>query len=110
MSARRDVIERSAKLLGREVKLFTSSHERSHIMMAVGMAPAEMQNAPTKAVLVWEGALGRFYLLDENWSVTKEVTVLEPAGIVVTYSFSGSRIQHSQMKRKNSRKPLRRAS
>ena len=75
-----DVIERSAKLLGREVKLFTSSHERSHIMMAVGMAPAEMQNAPTKAVLVWEGALGRFYLLDENSSVTKELSVLSQPG------------------------------
>jgi hydroxymethyl cephem carbamoyltransferase len=67
-------------LLGREVKLFTSTHERSHILMAVGMAPAEMRSAPTKAVLVWEGALGRFYLLDENSVVTKEIDVLAQPG------------------------------
>jgi hydroxymethyl cephem carbamoyltransferase len=73
-------IERSARLLGREVNLFTSSHERSHIMMAVGMAPPEIHNAPTKAVLVWEGALGCFYLLDQNSSITKEVSVLSQPG------------------------------
>jgi hydroxymethyl cephem carbamoyltransferase len=73
-------MERTATLLGRQVKLFTSSHERSHIMMAVGMAPAEIQAAPTKAVLVWEGVLGRLYLLDENSVVTKEVDVLSHPG------------------------------
>ena len=75
-----ETLERTATLLGREVKLFTSSHERSHIMMAVGMAPAEIRNAPLKAVLVWEGALGRFYLLDENASIVKEVSVLSQPG------------------------------
>ena len=75
-----ETVQRVARLLGREVKLFTSSHERSHIMMAVGMAPPEIQSAPVKAVLVWEGALGRFYLLDENSVVTKEVDVLNQPG------------------------------
>jgi hydroxymethyl cephem carbamoyltransferase len=75
-----DVIEQSSRLLGREVKLFMSSHERSHIMTAVGMAPEEIRHAPLKAVLVWEGSLGHFYLLDENSSVSKEVSVLSQPG------------------------------
>ena len=44
---------------GKSVKIFSSSHERSHIFMAVGMAPW----APIEEciILVWEGVIGTFY-------------------------------------------------
>ena len=35
--------------------------------MACGMAPED--DAPQRAVLVWEGALGKFYLVDDKWQV-----------------------------------------
>jgi hydroxymethyl cephem carbamoyltransferase len=46
-------------LLGHPIRVVSSSHERSHVFMATGMAPA----APIDecAVLVWEGQLGAFY-------------------------------------------------
>ena len=65
--ARTSRSQRPVRMLGKEATFFTSSHERSHIMMAVGMAPRD--EPPLRAVLVWEGAVGGFYLLDERWEV-----------------------------------------
>jgi hydroxymethyl cephem carbamoyltransferase len=61
------VDEREATLFGAPVKLFSSSHIRSHILTAAGLAPPD--EAPQRAVLVWEGAEGSFFLLDEQWNV-----------------------------------------
>ena len=74
----RDVQSRTVRALGKEVTLFSSTHEQSHIMAAVGMAPRD--DARERAVLVWEGMLGDFYLLDENHSVTRQVPVLQQPG------------------------------
>jgi hydroxymethyl cephem carbamoyltransferase len=65
---------RSTRFFGRPGKLFSSSHERSHIAMAAGMAPRN--DSRLHAVLVWEGAVGNFYLLDERWSVKQEIPVM----------------------------------
>lgn len=73
-----DVALRPANFLGRPVQLFGSSHERSHIAMAVGMAPR--MDSPQHAVLVWEGTLGDFHLLDEDWSVQQKIPVMSEPG------------------------------
>lgn len=65
-------------LWGQKMEYFTSTHERSHIMMAMGMAPPD--DSPLTAVLVWEGAFGAFYLVDQDCTVVKTVNVLEQPG------------------------------
>jgi hydroxymethyl cephem carbamoyltransferase len=75
----RRVIERSARFFGKQVAFFTSSHERSHIMMAIGMAPKT--DAALETVLVWEGATGSFFVVDEHADVVETIPVLtEPGG------------------------------
>src|SRR5215212_1596431 len=56
---------RETTVMGKKATMFSSTHERSHIAMALAMAP---QKAPRSAVLCWEGNLGRFYLMDEQWN------------------------------------------
>jgi hydroxymethyl cephem carbamoyltransferase len=70
--------EREISFLGQDVKLFSSSHVRSHIAMGVGMAPKI--DAPLHCVLVWEGAEGRFFLLDENWALVDGINALPCPG------------------------------
>jgi hydroxymethyl cephem carbamoyltransferase len=70
--------EREGRFYGQSVRFFTSSHVRSHIMGSVGMAPRD--EATTRAVLVWEGLVGSFYLLDERFAVTAEIPVLIHVG------------------------------
>ena len=70
--------ERSTTFCGKQVKLFSSSHIRSHIMMGAGMAPPD--DADQRAVLVWEGSEGTFYLLDRSWNVVQEIPVLQNPG------------------------------
>jgi hydroxymethyl cephem carbamoyltransferase len=75
--------QRPMRFFGKDVRFFTSSHERSHIMMALGMAPRG--DHPLQSVLVWEGDTGAFYLVDDHFKVVKHIPVLsEPGG---RYSF-----------------------
>jgi hydroxymethyl cephem carbamoyltransferase len=69
---------RDTTIFGQPVKMFSSTHVRSHIMMAAGMAPPD--DAELRAVLVWEGAEGSFYLLDQNWAIVREIPVLQFPG------------------------------
>jgi hydroxymethyl cephem carbamoyltransferase len=71
---------------GKDVQLFSSSHERSHIMMALGMAPRT--DAPQQAVLVWEGDVGSFYLLDEEFHVTETIPVMKKPGSRYAFLFA----------------------
>jgi hydroxymethyl cephem carbamoyltransferase len=73
------VSTRDIELYGHKMQYFSSSHERSHIMMAMGMAPPE-EVAPLTAVLVWEGDLGAFYLLDSSWQVVQKINVMDQPG------------------------------
>jgi hydroxymethyl cephem carbamoyltransferase len=69
---------RATSFFGRPGTFFTSSHERSHIAMAVGMAPRN--DSPLHVVLVWEGAIGNFYLLDQKFSVKQHIPVMKWPG------------------------------
>ncbi len=71
------------RLFGADCELFSSTHERSHIAMACGMAPPD--DARQRAVLVWEGSLGSFYLVNRDWEVTTTFPVLLQPG--ARYSF-----------------------
>jgi hydroxymethyl cephem carbamoyltransferase len=75
-----------ATMLGQPVTRFASSHERSHIAMALGMGPRD--DSPLRAVLVWEGNLGRFYLVDEHWSVVREIDVMSCPGGRYTFVYA----------------------
>jgi hydroxymethyl cephem carbamoyltransferase len=73
-----NVEQRSVNFLGKDVTLFSSSHERSHLLMSVGMAPRD--GFSERVVLTWEGAVGSFYLLDERYRVTRRLDVIQWPG------------------------------
>lgn len=81
-----EVQQRAATFFGTDVEMFSSSHIRSHIMMAAGMAPPD--DAGLRAVLVWEGAEGTFYLLDNRWQIVREVPVLQHPGGRYSFVFA----------------------
>lgn len=82
-----DVVQRDRiRFFGKEVEYFSSSHERSHIMMAVGMAPPGEHDL--QAVLVWEGVTGSFYLVDRSWRIVRTVPVLDNPGDRYAFLFS----------------------
>ena len=79
-------VQRAVRMLGKEATFFTSTHERSHIMMAIGMAP---KHEPTmRAVLVWEGAVGAFYLVDHRCEVVQTIPVLGSPGARFAFLFA----------------------
>src|SRR5690606_4862938 len=69
---------RDSSWFGRPVRYFSSSHERSHIFGAIGMAPRGEH--PLQAVLVWEGITGSFYLVDDRFRVVRTIPVLAQPG------------------------------
>jgi hydroxymethyl cephem carbamoyltransferase len=77
---------RSMKFFGQDVKFFTSSHERSHVMMALGMA--RRSDSPLQAVLVWEGDVGSFYLVDADYSVVDTIPVMKNPGARYSFLFA----------------------
>ena len=68
----------TASFFGVPVKRFFSSHERSHILGTVSMAP----NAPIEecVVLVWEGNIGAFYHWTAHGSRIDRIHVLSQPG------------------------------
>jgi hydroxymethyl cephem carbamoyltransferase len=82
-----NMVQRSRiRFFGKEVEYFSSSHERSHIMMALGMAPPEEHDLTT--VPVWEGVTGSFYVVDRTWRVVRTVPVIANPGDRYTFLFS----------------------
>jgi hydroxymethyl cephem carbamoyltransferase len=69
-----NIEQRSIKFFGKDVTLFASSHERSHLLMSVGMAPRD--DHPERAVLTWEGKIGRLYTVDAQCNVTRLLDVM----------------------------------
>jgi hydroxymethyl cephem carbamoyltransferase len=69
---------RESTFMGEPITVFSSSHIRSHIAMAVGLAPRD--DAEQRAVLCWEGDEGTFYLLDRDWKIVREIPVLRFPG------------------------------
>ncbi|MFJ8955163.1 carbamoyltransferase C-terminal domain-containing protein [Streptomyces sp. NPDC102381] len=74
-----EINRQSRKIFGKGIRYFSSTHERSHIMTALGLAPAD--DHPFRAVLVWEGMTGSFYLVDEDARVLKEHPVISQPGL-----------------------------
>ena len=74
-----DVVERGEfSLFGKRIPIVETSHIRSHIIGAAGMAPED--HADQRAVLIWEGAEGSFFVLDERWRIVREFPVLKFPG------------------------------
>lgn len=55
------VLQRDMRWFGRPVKYFSSSHERAHLLCSFGLSDFP-QGEPCYA-LIWEGAIGDFYLI-----------------------------------------------
>lgn len=66
------------RFFGDYSQIFSSSHERSHVMCAYGLSPYE-QGRPCYA-LIWEGTIGRFYHIDKNCEIAPYPTVLAYPG------------------------------
>ncbi|MGE5827579.1 MAG: carbamoyltransferase C-terminal domain-containing protein, partial [Micromonosporaceae bacterium] len=73
------------KFFGADVRIFSSTHERSHIMTAYGMGPIRA-GQPCYS-LVWEGSIGSFYRQDEKGVVTHLQHVLTDPGNKYAYLF-----------------------
>lgn len=77
-TADEQALVQARNLFGKEVQYFSSSHESSHIWCAYGLSPYE-QGRPCYA-LVWEGALGDFYFIDEHLQVQHLGSVMKTPG------------------------------
>ncbi|MQB01977.1 MAG: 3-hydroxymethylcephem carbamoyltransferase, partial [Actinobacteria bacterium] len=66
------------RFFGTSVKVFSSSHERSHLYSTAALAP----RAPIEecVILVWEGVLGAFYHWQEYGAKISRVHVLSQPG------------------------------
>ena len=73
-----DVIISQRRFLRRDVKYFSSSHERAHVLCAFGMS-ALPKGTPCYA-LVWEGAIGTFYEIDSELNIKLLADVLGQPG------------------------------
>jgi len=72
------IIDRPHRMLGRDIRHFSSSHERSHIVGSYALSPFP-QGQPCYA-LVWEGVVGTFYRIDENLDVATLGTPMSGPG------------------------------
>lgn len=67
-----------ARVFGHDVLQFTSSHERSHVMAALGLYPGPL---PDELVaLVWEGRIGSFYVVRERGLELRRIPVMDHPG------------------------------
>lgn len=73
-----DVVVGKKRLLGKTVELFSSSHERSHLLCAFGMS--SLPKGTPCYVLLWEGVIGAFYEIDSELNVTKLADVMPEPG------------------------------
>jgi hydroxymethyl cephem carbamoyltransferase len=81
-----NIEQRKMNFFGKEVTLFTSSHERSHLLMSVGMAPRD--EFSERAVLTWEGRIGRLYTVDARCNVTREIDVMKFPGLRYAFIYA----------------------
>lgn len=72
------VEQRPMDLLGNKTTFVSSSHERSHIMSSIALAPRD--GAPVHAAVVWEGLLGKLYLVEGHGQVVRQIHVHDGPG------------------------------
>jgi len=75
---RGDFFEGKRRLLGKSVRSFSSSHERSHLLCAFGMS--DLPKGTPCYALIWEGAIGAFYEIDAELNITLLADVLNEPG------------------------------
>lgn len=73
-----DLMLTQGRLFGKSIPFFSTSHERSHLLSAIGMSSIP-QDSPCYA-LIWEGAIGAFYEVDENLNITLLANVMNQPG------------------------------
>jgi predicted NodU family carbamoyl transferase len=73
-----EIIVGQQRFLGKEVKYFSSSHERSHLLCAFGMSNLP-KGTPCYALL-WEGVIGSFYKIDAELNLIKLADVMPEPG------------------------------
>ncbi|MET3424814.1 hydroxymethyl cephem carbamoyltransferase [Actinoplanes tereljensis] len=76
----------STTIFGRPVAMFSSTHERSHLMSAYGLSPFA-QGTPCYA-LVWEGNIGSFYEMTADGRIVRLAQVLEDPGNKYQFAFA----------------------
>ncbi|WP_072617540.1 carbamoyltransferase C-terminal domain-containing protein [Pandoraea vervacti] len=76
---------RTITIFDRETILFSSSHERSHILCAYALSPFP-QGTPCYA-LVWEGYLGRFYYVDAALNIRLLCDIMCAPGIRYAFAY-----------------------
>ena len=81
-----ELLSGDASFFGKKVRFFSSSHERSHILSAIGMAPPP--DHEFQSVLVWEGAAGSFFLVDRRGRVVRSVPVMSEPGARYSFIFT----------------------
>jgi predicted NodU family carbamoyl transferase len=82
----RAVSDEPGTFFGKQVRYFSSTHERSHIYTSLGMAPPAARQ-PCYS-LVWEGNIGDFYRIDERGAATHLQHVLTDPGAKYAYLFA----------------------
>ncbi|MEV7595947.1 carbamoyltransferase C-terminal domain-containing protein [Kitasatospora sp. NPDC089797] len=80
------ITDEAGRFFGKPVRVFSSTHERSHIMTSYGMS-ALRRDQPFYS-LVWEGNIGSFYRIDERGTVTHLKEVLNYPGNKYSYGFA----------------------
>lgn len=73
------------ELFGLHLRLFQSTHERSHIFCTYGMS-ALPQGTPCY-VLVWEGEIGSFYEVDERLRISRLESVINAPGYKYSFAY-----------------------
>jgi len=73
-----DTIIYKGRLLQGKADYFSSSHERSHILCALGMSV--LPKGTSCYALVWEGEMGAFYEIDPELNITLVADVLTQPG------------------------------
>ncbi|MYU25221.1 carbamoyltransferase C-terminal domain-containing protein [Streptomyces sp. SID8352] len=80
------ITDEAGRFFGKNVRVFSSTHERSHIMTSYGMSAFPQDQAFYS--LVWEGNIGSFYRIDEYGRVTHLQEVLNYPGNKYSYGFA----------------------
>jgi hypothetical protein len=80
------ISDEPGRFFGKQVRYFSSTHERSHIYTSLGMAPAATGQAYYS--LVWEGNIGDFYRINERGEVTHLQHVMTDPGAKYAYLFA----------------------
>lgn len=81
-----DIFTKKTKFMGQKFNYFTSSHERSHILCSYGMSTLE-KGRPCY-VLVWEGVIGSFYKIDEQFNINKIGSPLTKPGLRYAFLYA----------------------